>query len=98
MGYIPGRSIFDDKSGRVVTDWKYEWEYQGKRHTIMFCDNPNSQYEHYLMTFPDEVDITINKKTGKYYVSKIRRAAGFRSLMLILIPVIISLIITSLIF
>ena len=30
FNYIPGRQTYDDKSGRYVTDWKYEWEYEGK--------------------------------------------------------------------
>lgn len=98
FGYIPGRSTYDDKSKRYVIDYRYEWEYQGKKHSMMFCDNPNSQYEHYLSTFPEEIDITINRNTGKYYISKTVRKAGFRSLMQLLIPALISWIITGWIF
>lgn len=98
FGYIPGRSTYDDKSERYVIDWKYEWEYQGKKHSMMFCDNPNSQYEHYLTTFPEEIDITINRNTGKHYVSKTARAAGARSLMQLLVPALISWIVTGWIF
>lgn len=96
FNYIPGRSTYDDKSGRFVTDWKYEWEYRGKKHSMMFCDNPNSQYEHYLMVFPDEIDITIHRETGKYYVSKTVRTAGRRNLWILLIAVAASWFITGL--
>ncbi len=98
FGYIPGRSTYDDKSGRYVIDWKYEWEYQGKKHIMMFCDNPNSQWEHYLSTFPEEIDITIHKNTGNHYVSKTVRAAGARSLVQLLVPALISWIVTGLLF
>ena len=49
FNYIPGRTTYDDKHGRYVADWRYKWEYRGKEHTIRVCDNPNSQYEHYMM-------------------------------------------------
>jgi hypothetical protein len=74
FNYIPGRSTYDDKHKRYVTDWRYEWEYKGRTHTIMVCDNPNSQYEHYMATFPETVTLTIHKDTGKYYVPKNERA------------------------
>jgi hypothetical protein len=98
FNYIPGRTTYDEKSGRYVTDWKYEWTYQGVKHTMMFCDNPGSQYEHYIPTFPDELRITIHKKTGNFYVSKTVRAAKSRSLFILLVPMAVSWIITGLIF
>ena len=76
FNYIPGRQTYDDKSGRYVIDWKYEWEYEGKKHSIMYCNNPNSQYEHYMMTFPETITLTIHRDTGKYYVPKNERARG----------------------
>ena len=98
VNYTPGRSTWDEKSGRFVTDWRYEWTYQGIKHYMMFCDNPNSQYEHYIPTFPDELRITIHKKTGNFYVSKPVRAAKRRSLFILLAPMAVSWIITGLIF
>ena len=26
FNYVPGRTTYDEKSKRFVTDWKYEWE------------------------------------------------------------------------
>lgn len=98
FNYIPGRTTYDDKSGRFVTDWKYEWEYKGKKHTMMVCDNPNSQYEHYMTVFPDEIDITIHKETGKYYVDKVTRSKSRSSLLILVIAMGLSWIITGLIF
>ena len=98
FGYIPGRQTYDEKAKRYVIDWKYEWEYQGTTHTMMFCDNPFSQWENYLTTFPEEIDITINKNTGKHYVSKTARAASRSSLAKLLISLFLSGVITSIIF
>ena len=95
FNYIPGRQTYDDKSKRYVIDWKYEWEYQGKKHSIMVCDNPNSQYEHYMATFPDEIGITIHKKTGKYYVSKVQKAQSRRSLWTLFMSMLLGWIITN---
>ena len=98
FNYIPGRQTYDDKSKRFVIDWKYEWDYQGKNHSMMFCDNPNSQYEHYMAVFPEEIDITIHKETGNYYVSKEQRAASRESLWTLLVSMVLSWVITGLIF
>lgn len=95
FNYIPGRTTYDEKSKRYVTDWKYEWEYKGKKHNMMFCDNPNSQYEHYLTVFPDEIDITIHKETGKYYVSRTVRAQKRQNLRTLLISAILGWIISG---
>lgn len=98
FNYTPGRTTWNEKSGRYVTEWKYEWTYQGTKHTMMFCDDPDSQYEHYIPVFPEELRITIHKKTGKFYVSKPARAAKRRSFFILMVPMILSWIITGLIF
>lgn len=98
FGYIPGRTTYDEKHGRNVTDYKYEWEYQGKRHTINVTDNPNSQYEHYMSTFPEEISITINRKTGKYYVAKNVKSRGYKYLLTLAVSLLISYFITCFIF
>lgn len=98
FGYIPGRSVYDEKAGRSVTDWKYEWEYMGKKHHIMFCDDPGSQYEHYMATFPDEIDITIHKRTGRYYKSREMRRRSRNALLTFIIPVAIAWCLTSVLF
>ncbi|MBQ1321158.1 MAG: hypothetical protein IIY53_05865 [Solobacterium sp.] len=95
FNYIPGRQTYDDKSRRYVIDWKYAWEYQGKKHSIMVCNNPNSQYEHYMPTFPDEINITIHKETGKYYISKVQKAQSRRSLWTLLISMLLGWVITN---
>ena len=98
FNYIPGRTTWNEKNKRYVTDWRYEWTYLGTKHSMMFCDDPGSQYEHYIPVFPDELRITIHKKTGKFYVSKPARAAKRRSLFILMVPMILSWIITGLIF
>lgn len=98
FNYVPGRTTYDEKSKRFVTDWKYEWEYQGKKHSMMFCDDPNNQWAHYLMTFPDEIDITIHRATGKYYVSKVVRAHKRNELATLIASMVISYIITNMFF
>lgn len=85
FNYIPGRTTYDDKHKRYVTDWRYKWEYKGKEHTIMVCDNPNSQYEHYMVTFPEEITLTIHRNTGKYYVPKNEKARGRKYLLSLVI-------------
>ena len=47
----------------------------------MFTDDPNNQWEHYLMTFPEEITITINRKTGKLYQDKGERAVLHKYLL-----------------
>lgn len=96
FNYIPGRQTFDDKSGRYVIDWKYEWEYKGKKHSIMFCNNPNSQYEHYMAAFPENITLTIHKETGKYYVPKNVRAQGNKYLLSLAISLIVGYVVVSL--
>lgn len=98
FNYIPGRTTYDEEHGRYVADWKYEWEYKGKKHTIRVCDDPNSQYEHYMLTFPEEITLTIHKGTGKYYVPKNERARKRKYLLSLAISLIISYFLTSLIF
>ena len=81
LGYFPGKSVYDDKHGRYVTMYRYKWEYQGKLHRVMFTDDPNNQWEHYLMTFPEEITITINRKTGKLYQDKGEKAVLHKYLL-----------------
>ena len=95
VNYIPGRQTYDDKSGRYVIDWKYEWEYEGKKHSIMYCNNPNSQYEHYMSTFPEEITVTIHKKTGTYYIPRNVRAQGKKYLASLVVSLIISTVIVN---
>ena len=95
FNYTPGRQTYDDKSKRYVIDWKYEWEYQGEKHSIMVCNNPNSQYEHYMATFPDEINLTIHKETGKHYISKVQRAQSRASLWTLLVSMLLGWIITN---
>ena len=95
FNYIPGRQTYDDKSGRDVIDWKYEWEYGGKKHSIMYCNNPNSQYEHYMSTFPEEITVTIHKKTGTYYIPRNVRAQGNKYLASLAVSLIISTVIVN---
>ena len=85
FNYIPGRTTYDDKHGRYVADWRYKWEYRGKEHTIRVCDDPNSQYEHYMVTFPEEITLTIHRDTGKYYVPKNEKARGRKYLLSLVI-------------
>ena len=96
FGYTPGETTYDEKYKRYVTGYKYEWEYQGKKHTMRFSDNPNNRYEHYLSTFPDEITITIHKDTGKYYVGKDVRTMRNRYLISIVVSVAVSYFVTSL--
>ena len=95
FNYIPGRQTYDDKSGRYVIDWKYEWEYEGKKHSIMYCNNPNSQYEHYMSTFPEEIPVTIHTKTGTYYIPRNVRAQGNKYLASLAVSLIISTVIVN---
>ena len=80
------------------TDWKYEWEYEGKKHSIMYSDNPNSQWEHHMSTFPEEITVTVHKKTGTYYIPKNVRAQGNKSLVSLAVSLIISTIIVNMFF
>lgn len=93
LGYFPGKSFYDDKHERYVTMYRYKWEYLGKRHSVMFTDNPNNQWEHYLSTFPEEITITINKRTGKLYRDKGQRAVLHKYLLVLAASFVIAAII-----
>lgn len=93
LGYFPGKSFYDDKHGRNVTMYRYKWEYLGKKHSVMFTDNPNNQWEHYPMTFPEEITITINRKTGKLYRDKGERAVLYKYLLTVAASFVIAAII-----
>lgn len=95
LNYIPGMSTYDEKSKRYVSEWKYEWVYRGKKHSMMFHDNPNYQYGHYLTVFHDEIDITIHKETGKYYISKTVRAKKRQNLRTLLISMLVGWVISG---
>lgn len=98
FNYIPGRQTYDDKSKRYVTDWKYEWEYEGKKHSIMYSDNPNSQWKLHMSTFPEEITVTVHKKTGTYYIPRNVRAQGNKYLLSLAVSLIISTIIVNMFF
>lgn len=98
FNYIPGRQTYDDKSKRYVTDWKYEWEYEGKKHSIMYSDNPNNQWERHMSTFPEEITVTVHKKTGTFYIPKNVRAQGNKYLLSLAVSLIISTIIVNMFF
>ena len=98
FNYIPGRQTYDDKSRRYVIEWKYEWEYEGKKHSIMYSDNPNSQWELHMSTFPEEIAVTVHKKTGTYYIPRNIRAQGNKYLLSLAVSLIISAIIVNMFF
>ena len=93
LGYYPGKSYYDDKHSRYVTMYRYKWEYLGKKHSAMFTDNPNNQWEHYLSTFPEEITITINRRTGKLYRDKGQRAVLHKYLLVLAASFVIAAII-----
>jgi len=93
LGYFPGKSFYDDKHERSVTMYRYEWEYLGKKHSVMCTDNPNNQWEHYLPTFPEEISITINKRTGKLYRDKGQRSVLHKYLLVLAASFVIAAII-----
>lgn len=98
FNYIPGRQTYDDKSKRYVIEWKYEWEYEGKKHSIMYSDNPNGQWELHMSTFPEEITVTVHKKTGTYYIPRNVRAQGNKYLLSLAVSLIISAIIVNMFF
>ena len=55
----------------------------------MVCDNSNSQYEHYMATFPEEITLTIHKDTGKYYILQNVRARKKKYLLSLAVSLII---------
>lgn len=93
IGYFPGKSYYDDKHNRYVTMYRYKWEYLGKEHKVMFTDDPHNQWEHYLTTFPEEITITINKRTGKLYKDKGQRSVTRKYLLTLLASFVIAAII-----
>ncbi|MBR4462582.1 MAG: hypothetical protein IKS51_08395 [Erysipelotrichaceae bacterium] len=96
FGYVPGRSSYDEKHGRHVREYKYEWEYQGKKHTLWASDNPSCRYERYVETLPEDITITIHKKTGKCYVPKNEKARAIKYLLTMAVSLVISYFIVSL--
>lgn len=101
INYIPGSHDYDEKHKRYVTLWEYCWEYKGKKHTIRCSDDPNNQHqwlEHYMPTFPEEAQVTINKNTGKYYMPKNVRAQSRKYFLSLIISLVISYFITGIFF
>lgn len=93
LGYFPGKTYYDDKHNRYVTMYRYKWEYLGKTHKVMLTDDPNNQWEHYLTTFPEEITITINRKTGRLYRDKGQQAVLHKYLLTLLASFVIAAII-----
>lgn len=93
IGYYPGKSWYDEKHGRYVSMCRYKWEYMGKTHKAMFTDDPFNQWEHYLSTFPDEISVTINRKTGKLYKDKGERSVTRKYLLTLLASFVIAAIV-----
>lgn len=97
IGYFPGKTYYDEKSKRFVTMYRYKWEYMGKKHTMMTVDNPFDQWEHYLPNFPEEITITISRKTGKLYKDKGKKEVLRKYLMTLLAAMILGAIVTAII-
>ena len=97
IGYFPGKTYYDEKSKRFVTMYRYKWEYMGKKHTMMTVDNPFDQWEHYLPNFPEEITITISKKTGKLYKDKGKKKVLRKYLLTLLAAMILGAIVTAII-
>ena len=94
----------DEKSGRNVSSYKYVWEYQGKKHSITLCDSNFNQWEPYIGDFagrPDfvpEINIAVNRNTGKYYIPKYVRERKRNDLLSLIISVAVSWLIVNMIF
>ena len=100
----PFPDVYDEKAGRTVSSYKYVWEYQGKKHSITLCDSHGRQWEHCISDFagrPDfvpEINITVNRNTGKYYVPENIRARKRSDILSLVISVAVSWVIVSMIF
>ena len=96
--------VYDEKSGRNVSSYKYVWEYQGKEHSITLCDSNFNQWEPYIGDFagrPDfvpEINITVNRNTGKYYIPKYVRERKRNDLLSLVISAVVSWLIVNMIF
>ena len=96
--------VYDEKSGRNVSSYKYVWEYQGKEHSITLCDSNFNQWEPYIGDFagrPDfvpEIKITVNRNTGKYYIPKYVRERKRNDLLSLVISAVVSWLIVNMIF
>ena len=96
--------VYDEKEGRNVSSYKYVWEYQGKEHSITLCDSNFNQWERYIGDFagrPDfvpEINITVNRNTGKYYVPKNVRERKRNDLPSLVISAAVSWFIVSMFF
>ena len=72
----PFPSVYDEKAKRFVASYRYVWEHQGKKHSMTLCDYNGNQWKHCISEFagrPDfvpEIEITVNRNTGKYYIPR----------------------------
>ena len=69
----------------------------GEKHTMMTVDNPFDQWEYYLPTFPEEITITISRKTGKLYKDKGKKKVLRKYLLTLLAAMILGAIVTAII-
>jgi len=85
---IKSGSYKDDKKGWV--NWAmFEWYYNGKRRRATLYDTLN--------TFPYEMQITVNRKTGRYKEPEGERRVHKLNVLLVLLAVVGGYIIASLI-
>ena len=85
---IKSGSSNDDKTG--LEYWgKYEWYYNGKRHRKLFSGSPSD--------YPYELEITVNRKTGKYKTPEAERRISKMNMLLIVGAFVLGYIITCLI-
>ena len=100
----PLPDVYDEKAGRSVSSYKYVWEYKGEKHSMTLCDSHGRQWERCISDFagrPDfvpEINVTVNRNTGKYYVPQNIRAIKRSDLLSLVISVAVSWVIVSMIF
>lgn len=100
----PFPSVYDEKAKRIVSSYRYVWEYQGKKHSMTLCDYSGNQWEHCISEFagrPDfvpEIKMTVNRNTGKYYISKEMRERKRNDLLSLVISLAASWVIVNIVF
>ena len=100
----PFPDVYNEKTGRSVSSYKYVWEYHGKKHSITLCDYNGDQWTPYIGSFagrPDfvpELRITVNRNTGKYYTPRAVRERKREDLLSLVISVAVSWMIVNMIF
>jgi len=96
--------VYNEKEGRHVSSYKYVWKYQWKEHSITLCDSNYDQWVRYIGDFagrPDfvpEINITVNRNTGRYYVPKNIRERKRSDLVSLVISAAVSWFIVSMFF